>query len=100
MAIANKKASGFVQRCEPFKGSNLSGEWVGEYYVVYSYGWFPLFVRDRRGYWIENNESFSASTTRQKSSCRPCSSLETCLDPYLLKKFYREAPKSTAQVRK
>lgn len=68
----NSKCREFVAEKTEFKANNLKGVWVGEIYVVYSYNWFPLFVYNRgRDVWLENEEKYSVSTSKQKGQCHP-----------------------------
>jgi len=77
MRTTNTKARSFVQDLIPFKASNLSGVEEGKFYVVYSYGWYPLFaysyVEQR---WFQNIEKYSVSTSRQTSQCKPLASFQ------------------------
>lgn len=59
----------------PFKGSNLEGEWKVNnsnqwYYVIESYGWYPifLFINDQ---WYRVMDSYSSSTAKQMSGANP-----------------------------
>ena len=59
----------------PFKGSNLEGEWKVNnsnqwYYVVESYGWYPifLFINDQ---WYRVMDSYSSSTAKHLRSANP-----------------------------
>ena len=59
----------------PFKGSNLEGEWKVNnsnqwYYVIESYGWYPifLFINDQ---WYRVMDSYSSSTAKQMSASNP-----------------------------
>jgi len=82
MRIANINAREYVQRNEPFKGSNMFGEydhveeWEGAMgkqtpYVVYSYGYhFPMFIYLGNS-WYENSDKYSVSTSRQQSQAHP-----------------------------
>ncbi len=68
----NSKCRQYVESLQEFKANNLEGKYVGNYYVVFSYGWYPLFVRDRTsGLWYENSERKSVSTSKQLGQCRP-----------------------------
>lgn len=72
MKVANRRCKDQVNNLEEFKGSNLSGVNHGSLYVVYSYGWYPLFVYNRvQDLWLENSEKYSVSTSRQQSQARP-----------------------------
>ena len=75
--IANKIARAFVQKAEPFQGSNLFGEYddsdegSNTPYVVYSYGYhFPMFIY-LNNIWYENSDKYSVSTSKQQSQARP-----------------------------
>ena len=75
--IANKNAQEYVDRAEPFKGSNLFGEYEDSDegsntpYVVYSYGYhFPMFIYLGNS-WYENSDKYSVSTSKQQSQARP-----------------------------
>ena len=55
----------------PFKGSNLEGYWDVNgknewYYVVVSYGWYPLFLFINN-MWYKVMDSYSSSTAKQIS---------------------------------
>jgi hypothetical protein len=59
----------------PFKGSNLEGYWDVNnknqwYYVVESYGWYPiyLFINNQ---WYRVSNSYSSSTAKQLSNANP-----------------------------
>jgi hypothetical protein len=66
----NKDAKDLVKSKIPFKGSNTTGEWIGNSYVVKSYGWYPIFVF-KNNQWYENSKRYSMSTGRQMSHLRP-----------------------------
>lgn len=75
--IANKDAQAYVDRAEPFQGSNLFGEYEDSDegsntpYVVYSYGYhFPMFIYLGNS-WYENSDKYSVSTSKQQSQTRP-----------------------------
>ena len=72
MKTSNIKAREFVQKCEPFKGSNTFGESFGvNGYAVYSYGYhWPLFVK-LGSQWYENTERYSMSTSKHRSQLHP-----------------------------
>jgi hypothetical protein len=59
----------------PFKGSNLEGYWdINKnnqwYYVIISYGWYPifLFIDDQ---WYRVSDSYSSSTAKHLSGSNP-----------------------------
>ena len=72
--VSNGKCRNYVSDRLPFKGSNLHGcfEDQARYYVVYSYGWYPLWVYEfASGMWYENESKYSTSTSRHKSQTAP-----------------------------
>lgn len=73
MRTTNNKCDQYVNDRIDFTASNLSGVNVGDdLYVVYSYGWYVLYLYDKRtGQWFENIDRYSNSTSRQKSLSRP-----------------------------
>jgi len=59
----------------PFKGSNIEGFWddnsKGEwYYVVQSWGWYPVFLF-KNDQWYSVSDTYSSSTSKQMSQSRP-----------------------------
>lgn len=59
----------------PFKGSNLEGYWDedpsgDEYYVVKSYGWYPVYIF-KNNKWYENTSRYSSSTSKQMFRVNP-----------------------------
>ena len=79
MKVANKNARQYVDELKVFEGSNTFATWESnpydneDLYVVYSYGYhFPMYIYDRQaGIWVGSNDSYSVSTSRQQSQCRP-----------------------------
>ena len=76
MKIANREARKYVEARMPFVGSNILGEWTTvrdrRVYCVYSYKWWLLFLYDEEAdTWFENTESYSRTTSRHMSQCRP-----------------------------
>ena len=71
--IANRDARGYVERREPFKGSNLWSRWDGDCYVVYSFDTHhPLFVYDGVAeQWYENMTYASRTTQKHRTQTRP-----------------------------
>ena len=59
-----------VNDMKAFKGSNVNGKKVGENYVVYSYGWYPI-VANINGKWYVNTTKYSVTTSAQVSKCKP-----------------------------
>lgn len=70
MRVANRDCRKFVNSLRPFEGSNLEGYFMGDAYVVSSYGWFPLFV-NKGGKWYTHEEKYSVSTSKQKNQSYP-----------------------------
>ena len=75
--IANRNAREYVQKNEPFQGSNMFGVFDDDDqgsntpYVVYSYGYhFPMFIYLGNS-WYENSDKYSVSTSKQQSQTRP-----------------------------
>jgi len=66
----NKNAGDLVKSKIPFKGSNTEGKYVNDVYVVYSYGWYPIFVW-ADGQWYESSKSYSSSTGKQMGQLKP-----------------------------
>lgn len=80
MKTTNAKSSQFVQEKETFQANNLKGVDEGHFYVVYSYGWYPLFAYcfvEKR--WFKNIQKYSVSTSKQTTQCQPQASF-TLLD--------------------
>lgn len=72
MKTTNAKSRQFVQETKPFQANNLKGVIEGDFYVVYSYAWYPLFAysfKDER--WFKNIERYSVSTSKQTTQCNP-----------------------------
>lgn len=71
--IANTNARPLVQRRQEFTGSNLFARYVGELYVVYSYGThWPLWVYDTQiNRWLENTSKYSQTTSVHKTRTNP-----------------------------
>jgi len=70
MKTANIRSRDLVVNRIPFKGSNTHAEYRNGTYVVFSYGWYPVFVY-KDGQWFENEEGYSMSTKKQMSQMRP-----------------------------
>jgi len=74
--VSNREAHAYVERHEPFKGSNTWAEWAHNRdgvsrYVVYSYGeHWPLFIYEE-GKWYENADKYSRSTSKHRSQLHP-----------------------------
>jgi hypothetical protein len=69
--VANKDARAYVQQRKPFQGSNSSGAYIDDRYVVCSYGeHWPLFVYDD-GRWFANSDRWGATTSKHRSQLHP-----------------------------
>lgn len=69
--VANKDARAYVQQRKPFQGSNTSGVYIDDRYVVYSYGaHWPLFVYDD-GRWFANSDRYGQTTTMHRGQLHP-----------------------------
>ena len=66
----NVTASDLVKHRVPFKGSNVTGELIGDVYVVTSYGWYPIFVY-KNGKWYKNSQGYSNTTKKQMRQVGP-----------------------------
>ncbi len=66
---ANKDAGSCVAAKEVFSASHLNGMKFLDNYVVFSYGYYPIFVYSN-GMWFENDNGFSASTRKQMGQVR------------------------------
>jgi hypothetical protein len=59
----------------PFKGSNIEGQWNVNnnndwYYVIESYGWYPVFLFINNQ-WYRTLDTYSSSTRKQMSQIDP-----------------------------
>ena len=71
----NYQSGDFTKAQLPFEGSNLQGYWAKDrngvkYYVVKSYGWYPVYIY-KEGKWYENFDRYSSSTGKQMNNARP-----------------------------
>jgi len=73
--VTNNTAYEYASARMPFKGSNVEGEWNVNnnnewYYVVKSYGWYPIFlyINDQ---WYRTLDTYSSSTRKQMSQINP-----------------------------
>lgn len=79
--VANSDTREYVLRCEPFNGAvnsysrngfAVSGRLIGHLYVVYSYGYWPMFVCDTRSdTWFVNAHRYSITTTKHQGQAWP-----------------------------
>lgn len=77
----NTDARSYVQSCTEFNGAKndysrngyaISGRRVAHLYVVYSYGYWPMFLCDTRtDTWFINAHRYSATTSKHQSKCHP-----------------------------
>jgi len=73
--VTNNTAYEYATAKMPFKGSNVEGQWDVNnnndwYYVVKSYGWYPifLFINDQ---WYRTLDTYSRATRKQMSQVNP-----------------------------
>lgn len=71
----NNDAYSYTSGKIPFKGSNLEGFWDVNpnhewYYVVKSYGWYPIYLYIGKQ-WYRVSNSYSSSTAKQISNANP-----------------------------
>jgi hypothetical protein len=73
--VANNTAYEYASARMPFKGSNIEGQWGVNnnndwYYVITSYGWYPvfLFINDQ---WYRTLDTYSPATRKQMSQVNP-----------------------------
>jgi len=73
--VTNNTAYEYAIAKMPFKGSNVEGQWDVNnnndwYYVVKSYGWYPifLFINDQ---WYRTLDTYSSTTRKQMSQVNP-----------------------------
>jgi len=71
MKTSNIKCRQFVNNCESFRGSNLSGVKITDsLYVVYSYGWWPIWAKINNQ-WYGHKEKYSPTTSKHTSQSWP-----------------------------
>lgn len=73
--VTNNTAYEYATAKMPFKGSNVEGQWnVNDnndwYYVITSYGWYPVFLFINNQ-WYRTLETYSSSTRKQMSQVNP-----------------------------
>jgi hypothetical protein len=73
--VTNSSAYGYSSNKIPFKGSNLEGYWNVNsknqwYYIVKSYGWYPIFLFINNQ-WYGVIETYSSTTSKQMSHSNP-----------------------------
>lgn len=72
MKTTNSKSRQFVERLDEFEANNLSARKEGKFYIVYSYGWYPLLAYSYENKkWFENANKYSVSTSKHLTQCRP-----------------------------
>lgn len=78
MRTSNRNSAQFAHKLHNFTANNLHGINQSKFYIVYSYGWYPLFLYEySTGIWYENSTKYSVSTSKQKSQVRPtCDTIE------------------------
>lgn len=84
--VSNIHARQYVKDHEEFRGNNLSADIVVRdgcaMYVVWSYGYWPLFVYfGPTETWYENKERFSVTTSKHRSQSHPlCDTVKVSRD--------------------
>jgi hypothetical protein len=78
---ANSECKNYVLACDEFNGASnehsrngysIAGRRIGYMYVVYSYGYWPMYVCDTRNdVWFVNAHKFSVTTSKQASMSYP-----------------------------
>jgi hypothetical protein len=73
--VTNNTAYEYATAKMPFKGSNIEGQWNVNnnndwYYVITSYGWYPVFLFINNQ-WYRTLETYSSSTRKQMSQVNP-----------------------------
>ena len=73
--VTNNTSYEYASAKMPFKGSNIEGEWDTNrknewYYVIKSYGWYPifLFINDQ---WYRTLDTYSSTTRKHMSHSNP-----------------------------
>jgi hypothetical protein len=102
--VANSKCKPYVEKCEPFVGSNLYGIYSlvdadHEVYTVFSYDrHYPMFIHTE-GMWFENEDSYSRSTSKHKSQARPMGVRPILLSTRWMQRLANNGYQSIAQER-
>jgi len=102
--VANAKCRLYVERCEPFRGSNLYGIYSlmdadHEVYTVFSYGdHYPMFIYTE-GLWFENEDSYSRTTSKQKNQARPMGANTILLSTRWMQRLANNGYQSIARER-
>lgn len=73
--VTNNTAYEYATAKMPFKGSNLEGQWNSNsnndwYYVIKSWGWYPVFLFINNQ-WYRTLDTYSSSTRKQMSQVNP-----------------------------
>ena len=73
--VTNNTAYEYATAKMTFKGSNIEGQWKVNnnndwYYVITSYGWYPIFLF-MNGRWYRTLDTYSSSTRKQMSQVNP-----------------------------
>lgn len=71
----NNSAYEYASAKVPFKGSNIEGEWDTNrknewYYVIKSYGWYPIFLFINNQ-WYRTLDTYSSTTRKHMSHSNP-----------------------------
>ena len=73
--VTNNTAYEYATAKMPFKGTNLEGQWEVNnnndwYYVIKSYGWYPIFLFINNQ-WYRTLDTYSSSTRKQMGQVNP-----------------------------
>jgi len=73
--ITNINSGDYASAKLPFRGSNLEGFWTqdsegNDYYVVKSYGWYPVYIY-KFDKWYQVSQRYSSSTSKQMYNANP-----------------------------
>ena len=73
--ITNRQTGKYVEELKEFKANNINAEVktavsLNDFYVVYSYGYYPIFVFFKNT-WFENMDTYSKTTAKHITQCRP-----------------------------
>jgi len=87
MKVSNKNAREYVERKQEFKGNNTFAEYIGNDYVVYSYGrHFPIYTF-KNGKWYANSDKYSVSTSKHQTQLCPNEHIFRFCNTELMKKL-------------
>ncbi|KKK74095.1 hypothetical protein LCGC14_2887200 [marine sediment metagenome] len=68
---SNIRCREYVKQRIPFKANNLFAENHGGNYYVFSYGYHWILFAYVKGVWYENNNKYSATTSKHHGQAHP-----------------------------